>query len=71
MARRKGIHPDPDYPSGLAHHLRGLRRLHVTPVFVMSRIAGRTAHVIGQLAHNALIQPLGACTGPDPRPVPA
>ncbi|MFI1797399.1 bifunctional 2-methylcitrate synthase/citrate synthase [Streptomyces sp. NPDC020379] len=71
MFRRKGIHPNLDYPAGLAYHLMGFDIPAFTPIFVMSRITGWTAHITEQLDHNALIRPLGAYTGPDQRAVPA
>ncbi|MFD9860093.1 bifunctional 2-methylcitrate synthase/citrate synthase [Streptomyces alboflavus] len=70
MAARKGIHPNLDYPAGLAYHLMGFDIPTFTPLFVMSRITGWTAHITEQLAHNALIRPLGAYTGPGQRTVP-
>ncbi|WP_328960315.1 citrate/2-methylcitrate synthase [Streptomyces virginiae] len=42
-----------------------------TPLFVMSRITGWTAHITEQLEHNALIRPLGSYTGPATRRLPA
>ncbi|MFE0045303.1 bifunctional 2-methylcitrate synthase/citrate synthase [Streptomyces albireticuli] len=71
VLRRKGIHPNLDYPAGLAYHLMGFDIPAFTPIFVMSRVTGWTAHITEQLAHNALIRPLGAYDGPDQRPVPA
>ncbi|MFF4159973.1 bifunctional 2-methylcitrate synthase/citrate synthase [Streptomyces sp. NPDC001678] len=71
MAARTGIHPNLDYPAGLAYHLMGFDIPSFTPVFVMSRITGWTAHITEQLAHNALIRPLGAYNGPGQRVVPA
>ncbi|WP_055564258.1 bifunctional 2-methylcitrate synthase/citrate synthase [Streptomyces atriruber] len=71
MVGRKGIHPNLDYPAGLAYHLMGFDIPTFTPIFVMSRITGWTAHITEQLDHNALIRPLGAYTGPDQRTVPA
>ncbi|MFH8591180.1 bifunctional 2-methylcitrate synthase/citrate synthase [Streptomyces rimosus] len=71
MAGRKGIHPNLDYPAGLAYHLMGFDTPVFTPVFVMSRITGWTAHITEQLAHNALIRPLASYAGPDQRAVPA
>ncbi|MET8981154.1 bifunctional 2-methylcitrate synthase/citrate synthase [Streptomyces sp. NPDC004539] len=71
MASRKGIHPNLDYPAGLAYHLMGFDTPVFTPLFVMSRITGWTAHITEQLAHNALIRPLASYDGPDQRPVPA
>ncbi|MYX93680.1 bifunctional 2-methylcitrate synthase/citrate synthase [Streptomyces sp. SID486] len=67
---RKGIHPNLDYPAGLAYHLMGFDTPTFTPIFVMSRITGWTAHITEQLAHNALIRPLASYTGPEQRPVP-
>jgi citrate synthase len=40
-----------------------------TPIFVMSRITGWTAHIMEQLAANSLIRPLSAYSGPDQRAV--
>ncbi|MEU7256605.1 bifunctional 2-methylcitrate synthase/citrate synthase [Streptomyces rimosus] len=71
MAGRKGIHPNLDYPAGLAYHLMGFDTPVFTPVFVMSRITGWAAHITEQLAHNALIRPLASYAGPDQRAVPA
>ncbi|MCA1216960.1 bifunctional 2-methylcitrate synthase/citrate synthase [Streptomyces sp. 8L] len=71
MLSRKGIHPNLDYPAGLAYHLMGFDIPTFTPIFVMSRITGWTAHITEQLEHNALIRPLGVYNGPGQRAVPA
>ncbi|MGK4579176.1 bifunctional 2-methylcitrate synthase/citrate synthase [Kitasatospora sp. HPMI-4] len=71
MLERKGIHPNLDYPAGLAYHLMGFDTPVFTPIFVMSRITGWTAHITEQLAHNALIRPMASYDGPGQRPVPA
>ncbi|GCD42278.1 bifunctional 2-methylcitrate synthase/citrate synthase [Streptomyces paromomycinus] len=71
VIKRKGVHPNLDYPAGLAYHLMGFDTPTFTPIFVMSRIAGWTAHISEQLAHNALIRPLASYDGPGQRPVPA
>ena len=42
-----------------------------TPLFVMSRVTGWTAHVMEQLEANALIRPLSQYDGPARRDVPA
>ncbi|MGM9469378.1 bifunctional 2-methylcitrate synthase/citrate synthase [Streptomyces murinus] len=70
VLQRKGIHPNLDYPAGLAYHLMGFDIPAFTPIFVMSRITGWTAHITEQLAHNALIRPLASYAGPDQRAVP-
>jgi citrate synthase/2-methylcitrate synthase len=71
MTERKGILPNLDYPSGPAYHLIGFDTEMFTPLFVASRITGWTAHIMEQLASNALIRPLSAYNGPDERHVPA
>ncbi|WP_062464018.1 bifunctional 2-methylcitrate synthase/citrate synthase [Demequina soli] len=60
---RKGIYPNLDYPSGPAYHLMGFDTELFTPIFVMARIAGWTAHIQEQLADNALIRPLSVYDG--------
>ncbi|HEU4849570.1 MAG TPA: bifunctional 2-methylcitrate synthase/citrate synthase [Terrimesophilobacter sp.] len=69
MDDRKGIKPNLDYPSGPAYHLIGFDTELFTPLFVMSRITGWTAHIMEQMASNALIRPLSAYDGPDERHV--
>lgn len=71
MDDRKGIKPNLDYPSGPAYHLIGFDTELFTPLFVMSRITGWTAHIMEQMASNALIRPLSAYDGPDERHVAA
>lgn len=70
MLTRKGIHPNLDYPRGLAHHLMGFDIPAFTPIFVMSRITGWTAHITEQLAHDSLIRPLASYAGQEQRAVP-
>jgi citrate synthase len=70
MLERKNIHPNLDYPSGPTYHLMGFDIPAFTPIFVMSRITGWTAHIMEQLASNALIRPLSLYDGPDQREVP-
>ena len=67
MTSRKDIKPNLDYPSGPAYHLMGFDTEIFTPLFVASRITGWTAHIMEQLASNALIRPLSAYNGPDER----
>lgn len=68
---RKGIYPNLDYPSGPAYHLMGFDTEQFTPIFVMARITGWTAHIMEQQAANALIRPLSAYDGQEQREVPA
>ncbi|NYE18783.1 bifunctional 2-methylcitrate synthase/citrate synthase [Microbacterium immunditiarum] len=66
---RKGIYPNLDYPSGPAYNLMGFDTPTFTPLFVAARVTGWTAHIMEQLASNALIRPLSAYNGPDERHV--
>ena len=70
MEDRKSIKPNLDYPSGPAYHLMGFDTLTFTPLFVASRITGWTAHIMEQLAANALIRPLSSYNGPEERHLP-
>ncbi len=70
MTERTGILPNLDYPSGPAYRLIGYDTEMFTPLFVASRITGWTAHVMEQLASNALIRPLSFYDGPEQRSVP-
>jgi len=38
-----------------------------TPIFVVSRMSGWTAHIIEQIGDNRLIRPLSVYTGEPPR----
>ncbi len=71
MLERKNIHPNLDYPSGPAYHLMGFDTAAFTPLFVMSRVVGWTAHIAEQGANNKIIRPLSLYVGPAQRPVPA
>lgn len=65
------IMPNLDFPSGPAYHILGFEAEFFTPIFVMARITGWTAHIIEQNEANSLIRPLSAYNGPDERHVPA
>jgi len=63
MIERKDIHPNVDYPTGPAYHLMGFDTDFFTPIFVMSRITGWSAHIMEQHAANKLIRPLSKYSG--------
>ncbi len=63
MYEEKGIHPNLDYPAGPAYYLMGFD-IEFTPIFVVARLTGWTAHIIEQLAGNSLIRPLPPTTAP-------
>ncbi|WP_168915147.1 bifunctional 2-methylcitrate synthase/citrate synthase [Microcella flavibacter] len=70
MESAKSIKPNLDYPSGPAYNLMGFDTEIFTPLFIAARITGWTAHVMEQLAANALIRPLSLYDGPEEREVP-
>src|SRR5262249_24058537 len=70
MEQEKKMYPNLDWPAGRLYHALGLEVPLYTPIFVMSRVAGWSAHVIEQLGHNRLIRPRARYTGPDRRTVP-
>jgi 2-methylcitrate synthase len=67
MRREKGLFPNLDFYSALAYHLCGIPTPLFTPIFVMSRTAGWSAHIFEQRADNKLIRPLAEYIGPAPR----
>jgi 2-methylcitrate synthase len=69
MIDRKDIHPNVDYPTGPTYHLMGFDTDFFTPIFVISRITGWSAHIIEQHAANKLIRPLASYKGSQHRKV--
>ncbi len=67
MRREKNLFPNLDFYSASAYRYCGIPTPLFTPVFVMSRITGWSAHVFEQRADNRLIRPTSEYTGPDPR----
>lgn len=63
MVREKNIYPNLDFPTGPAYYLMGFDIPIFTPVFVVSRITGWTAHIAEQLASNKLVRPLSNYVG--------
>ncbi len=69
MIDRKNIHPNVDYPTGPTYHLMGFDTDFFTPIFVISRITGWSAHIIEQHSANKLIRPLASYKGSKHRKV--
>ena len=63
MIDKKNIHPNVDYPTGPTYHLMGFDTDFFTPIFVISRITGWSAHIMEQHASNKLIRPLAKYKG--------
>ncbi len=69
MLDRKNIHPNVDFPCGPTYYMMGIDIDFYTPIFVMSRITGWSAHIMEQHASNKLIRPLSKYRGAEVREV--
>ena len=57
MLEEKGLYPNVDFHAAYTYYLLGIPIELYTPIFVMARVAGWSAHAIEQLDHNRLIRP--------------
>ncbi|MEE2746462.1 MAG: bifunctional 2-methylcitrate synthase/citrate synthase [Pseudomonadota bacterium] len=69
MVNEKNIYPNLDFPSGPAYYLMRFPINLYTPIFVMARITGWSAHYFEQNSNNSLIRPLSEYTGRSQRKV--
>ena len=69
MLDKKNIHPNVDFPCGPTYYMMGIDIDFYTPIFVMSRITGWSAHIMEQHASNKLIRPLSKYKGQEVREV--
>ena len=69
MLDKKNIHPNVDFPCGPTYYMMGIDIDFYTPIFVMSRITGWSAHIMEQHASNKLIRPLSKYKGAEVREV--
>lgn len=63
MLDEKNIQPNVDFPAAYAYYLLGIPIELYTPIFVMARISGWSAHAIEQLDNNRLIRPTNIYEG--------
>ncbi|GIL16542.1 MAG: 2-methylcitrate synthase [Oligoflexia bacterium] len=69
MVSQKKIHPNLDFPAGPAYYMMGFEIDFFTPIFVMARTTGWSAHIMEQANNNRIIRPLSEYTGTPERHV--
>ena len=67
---QKKLPPNVDWPCARLYHYLGLPMDLFTPLFVIARVVGWSAHVIEQLDNNRIMRPRALYTGPAVRKFP-
>jgi 2-methylcitrate synthase len=67
MRKEKNLFANADFYSATLYHFLGIPTPHFTPLFVMARTAGWSAHIQEQRENNKLIRPSADYVGPETR----
>jgi 2-methylcitrate synthase len=70
MSEEKKLFANADFFSACLYHFMGIPTPLFTPIFVLARVTGWSAHIKEQRANNKLIRPSADYVGPETRPYP-